>query len=85
MIAGQVVGNATATVKHPSMEGWKLLLVQPLQPDGKPDGDPVLAIDTCGAGPRDHVFMSSDGEGTRTTVGRPDTPIRWSILGIIDP
>jgi ethanolamine utilization protein EutN len=42
---------ATATVKHPSMAGWKLLIVQPYGPDGQtPDGDPVLVVDALGAG-----------------------------------
>ena len=84
MLTGQVVGNAIATAKHPSMNGWKLLVVQPLQLDGRPDGDPVLAIDTCGAGTREKVIISSDGQGTREIVGHKNTPIRWSVMGIID-
>ncbi|RMF88249.1 MAG: ethanolamine utilization protein EutN, partial [Planctomycetota bacterium] len=30
MLAARVVGTATATVKHPTMQGWKLLVVQPV-------------------------------------------------------
>ena len=53
MYLGRVIGSATATVKHPSMEGWKLLLVMALQADGRTaDGDPILAVDTLGAGTR---------------------------------
>ena len=49
MTNARVVGTATATVKHPSMEGWKLLLVQPYGPDNRtPDGDPVLAVERTG-------------------------------------
>ncbi|NLF09338.1 MAG: EutN/CcmL family microcompartment protein, partial [Pirellulaceae bacterium] len=45
------MGNATATVKHPSMEGCKLLLVMALQADEKTiEGDPILVADTLGAG-----------------------------------
>jgi fumarylacetoacetase len=41
MQLGLVVGTATATVKHPTLTGWKLLVVQPLLADGRsPDGDP---------------------------------------------
>ena len=33
------------------MQGWKLLVVQPLAADGcTPDGEPVLAVDNLGAG-----------------------------------
>ena len=46
MLLGRVIGNTTSTVKHPSMQGWKLLVVQPLEADGHGcDGDPVLAVD----------------------------------------
>ena len=35
MQIGRVVGHAVSTVKHPSLQGWRLLLVQPLTPLGK--------------------------------------------------
>jgi ethanolamine utilization protein EutN len=85
MMTGRVLGAATATVKHPSMQGWKLLLVQPLLSDGRtPDGDPLLAVDALSAGPGDRVIVSSDGLGTREMLNSQTTPVRWSILGIVD-
>lgn len=85
MLSGQVVGIATATVKHPSMIGWKLLLVQPYAPDGRtPDGDPVLAVDGLGAGIGEEVVITSDGKGTRELLGSETTPVRWSVIGIVD-
>ncbi|MCA9091665.1 MAG: EutN/CcmL family microcompartment protein, partial [Planctomycetaceae bacterium] len=33
-----VIGHATATIKHPTLKGWKLIVVQPLDARGKPDG-----------------------------------------------
>ena len=51
MFLGRVVGSATATMKHPSMEGRKLLLVMALQADGRTlEGDPILVVDSLGAG-----------------------------------
>ena len=83
MLTGRVLGTATATVKHPSMKGWKLLLVQPLEADGRsPDGDPVLAVDRLGAGTGETVILSSDGRGTREMLGDDTTPVRWSVIGI---
>ena len=42
MQLAEVIGTATATVKHHSMTGWKLLIVQVLLADGEtPDGDPL--------------------------------------------
>lgn len=84
MLIGQVVGHATATVKHWSMEGWKLLVVQPLESGGRPDGDPILVVDRLGAGIGETVMVSSDGQGTRELIGHKNTPIRWSVLGIVD-
>jgi microcompartment protein CcmK/EutM len=85
MLAGRVMGTATSTVKHPSMQGWKLLVVQPLAPDGRsPDGDPVLAVDSLGAGRGETVIVSSDGRGTRELLQSNNTPVRWSVIGICD-
>ncbi|MBN1909645.1 MAG: EutN/CcmL family microcompartment protein [Pirellulales bacterium] len=81
----RVIGTATATVKHPSMEGWRLLVVQPLAPDGhSADGHPCLAVDSLGAGEGEIVMISSDGRGTRELIGCDNTPVRWAVLGIID-
>ena len=85
MQCGRVVGTATSTVRHPSLQGWKLLVVQPyLTDEVTPDGDPLLAIDAQGAGRGDIVMISSDGRGTRELVNDETTPIRWSVLGICD-
>lgn len=85
MLTGRVIGNATATLKHPSMEGWKLLVVQPLLADGRsPDGDPILAVDSLGAGSGQTVIISSDGRGTRELLQSDNTPVRWFVMGIPD-
>jgi ethanolamine utilization protein EutN len=86
MFVGRVMGNATATVKHRSMEGAKLLLVMALQADGNTvEGDPILVIDSLGAGRGEKVMITSDGIGTREILGDLTSPVRWSVLGICDP
>ncbi len=85
MYYGRVVGHATATVKHPSMKGAKLLLVMALTKDGQGiEGDPVLAVDNQGAGKGDMVIITSDGIGTREVLGDKTSPVRWSVVGIVD-
>ncbi len=85
MYVGRVVGSATATVKHPSMKGAKLLLVMALQGDGQtPEGDPILVVDRLGAGIGDKVMITSDGIATREMLGSKSSPVRWSVLGIPD-
>jgi ethanolamine utilization protein EutN len=72
-------------VKHPSMEGFRLLLVMALQADGRSaEGDPILVVDTLGAGRGETVMITSDGIGARELLGSPNTPVRWSVLGIPD-
>ncbi len=80
-----VLGNATATVKHPSLTGRKLLLVQPRLADGRtPDGFPLLAVDGVGAGKGETVIITSDGRGARQLMKSDVTPVRWTIIGIRD-
>lgn len=85
MYLGRVIGSATSTVKHPSMEGCKLLLVMALQADGRSiEGDPILVVDSLGAGRGETVMITSDGIGTREMLHSKSSPVRWSVLGIPD-
>ncbi|MFM7034470.1 MAG: EutN/CcmL family microcompartment protein [Planctomycetia bacterium] len=80
-----IIGTATATVKHPSLEGTTLHLVQPLMADRvSPDGDPQLAIDTVGAGRGDLVMITSDGRLLRDLLKTEATPARWSTIALVD-
>ncbi|MDX1946210.1 MAG: EutN/CcmL family microcompartment protein [Pirellulaceae bacterium] len=80
-----VVGTATSTVKHASMNGQKLLIVQPLLADGGgADGDPQIAVDAVGAGKGEVVMITSDGKFTREILKTEATPVRWSAIGIRD-
>jgi ethanolamine utilization protein EutN len=81
---GRVLGQAVATVKHPSMSGWRLLVVQPLTAEDREDGEPLLAIDSLGAGTDDLVILSNDGAGARELVEAKNSPVRWMVLGMCD-
>jgi ethanolamine utilization protein EutN len=80
----RIVGQAVSTVKHSSLQGWRLLVAQPLTADGKEDGEPILAIDSLGAGTADVVIVSNDGTGARALVGDKNSPVRWFVMGIQD-
>lgn len=84
MQLGKVIGRATATVKHETLEGQRLLLVQPLDARGKADGDPQLAIDNVGSRKTDTVMLTTDSTAVRDTVGKENSPIRWVVIGIAD-
>ena len=84
MLIGLVEGSVVSTVKHRSMQGWKVLIVQPLGPDGQAQSDPLLAIDKLGAGRGMKVLITNDGRGAREMVGDKTSPVRWSVVGVLD-
>jgi ethanolamine utilization protein EutN len=84
MQIGEVVGKAVATVKHPSIQGWRLLVVQMLGTQGQPDGEPVLAIDKLGAGVGSRVIVTSEGGAVRQLMESKTSPVRWMVLGMCD-
>ncbi len=84
MLIARVVGELTATCKHPSHEGSKLLLVQPLNLDGSNRGDPLVAVDSVDAGLGDRVLLVTEGFSAMTSVGRPNSPIDMAVIGFID-
>ncbi|MGC8990910.1 MAG: EutN/CcmL family microcompartment protein, partial [Verrucomicrobiia bacterium] len=49
MLLARVDGSVIATRKHPSLEGWRLLICQPINGAGQPEGSPQVAIDPHGA------------------------------------
>ncbi|HWE36531.1 MAG TPA: EutN/CcmL family microcompartment protein [Isosphaeraceae bacterium] len=83
MQLGLVLGTATATVKHPTFRGERMLVVQLEGTDGKADGEPVLAFDRLGARRGDRVLVTTDGALLQGLLGRT-TPGRYSVLGMPD-
>jgi len=79
-----VIGKATATRKHETLDGQRLLICQPLGIDGQADGDVILSLDRHGAGAGDRVIISSDGKGLRDLLGKQNSPARWWTLGLVD-
>jgi ethanolamine utilization protein EutN len=84
MFLARVEGNLTATRKHPSFEGWPLLICQPINERGQSEGGPQVAIDAHGAALHQRVIISSDGLAARKAVGDDRSPVRWMIIGIVD-
>ncbi len=84
MLLARVEGNVVATRKHPSFEGWRFVICQPINPAGEPEGAPQVAIDPHGAGMHQRVVISSDGAAARQAVGDPKSPARWMIIAIVD-
>lgn len=86
MQLGRVIGTLVATQKHKALKGVKLLIVQPLDPAGDPNGEPVVAIDgTAMAGPDEVVFVIGGREASQLLPeAQMFTPVDHGICGIVD-
>lgn len=83
MILGKVVGTVVATRKDERLVGSKLLLVQPVRPDGSERGAALVAVDTVDAGAGEQVLVVS-GSSARMAAGLADRPVDAAIVGIVD-
>jgi ethanolamine utilization protein EutN len=84
MIIGKVVGTVVTTISHPHYKNRRLLVVQPLMPEGEePSGD-FIALDNSQAGIGDTVLVNREGNGARQVLNNPDACIISVIVGIVD-
>jgi len=84
MQPARVLGSARATIKHHSLNGQKLIIINLLTVDGSPDGPPLIALDHLGSRPGDCVMVTSDGKYARELTGQATNPARWTVMGIVD-
>jgi len=84
MILARVRGRITSTIHHRSMDGRCLLVLERLDPAGKPLGSHVIAVDTVGAGAGETVIMLDEGNGARQILRGADLPVRSVVVGIVD-
>lgn len=83
MILGRVAGTVVATRKDEKLEGFKLLVVQAVDPDGRLKDSYVVAVDTVDAGVGELVLVVS-GSSARMTAGCNDRPVDAAVAGIVD-
>ena len=85
MLLAKVVGNIVATQKDRRYEGSRILVVQPINPDGTNTGDELLALDSVDAGIGDTVVVVREGWSASTAAtGEPGAAIDSAIIGIVD-
>lgn len=80
MNLARVIGTTTATIKHTALDGWRMLVVQPLLVDGGNDGEPLIAVDNMGSGVGETVIITSDGKAVGEAMGTRNTPVRWMVI-----
>jgi microcompartment protein CcmK/EutM len=83
MLLARVTGTVVATRKDERLVSNKLLVVRPVDPTGKAEGSPLVAVDTVDAGVGETVLIVS-GSSARMATGMKDMPVDAVIVGIVD-
>ncbi|MGB6369438.1 MAG: EutN/CcmL family microcompartment protein [Atribacterota bacterium] len=84
MILGKVIGNVVSTIKLPVYQGYKILIIQPVNNKEEPQGESILALDTVQAGVGDTVLVIDEGNSSRLIMNNSTAPVRTMIVGIVD-
>ncbi|NMB11857.1 MAG: EutN/CcmL family microcompartment protein [Firmicutes bacterium] len=81
---GKVIGSVVCTQKDASLEGVKLLVIQPLTRELEPRGSAYIAADAVGqAGIGQIVSIVFSADATQA-FPQPRIPVDASIVGLVD-
>ncbi len=83
MYLGKIIGTIWATRKYEALNGYKMQLVQPLNSEREKLGDPIIALDTIGAGPGEIIYYVTASEAV-IPLDVDMAPVDASIVGIVD-
>jgi ethanolamine utilization protein EutN len=72
-----------ATMKNASLEGQRLLIVQPIDRNGRDKGKPVVALDSMGAGAGETIYWCRGKEASFPFLPA-EVPTEATIVGIVD-
>jgi microcompartment protein CcmK/EutM len=86
VIFARVTGSVVCTQKDEKLVGSKLLLLQPVDPAGAPKGNPLVAVDSVGAGEGELVLVvqGSSARQTSRTEGRPVDAVIFAIVDTVE-
>lgn len=83
MNLAKVIGTIWATCKDENLQGAKMQIIQPLDHHEKKIGEPIVAVDTIGAGAGELIYYVTAREATIPYPTRI-APIDAAIVGIVD-
>jgi ethanolamine utilization protein EutN len=83
MQLAKVVGRVWATAKDPALESHRLLVVQPVKPDGSATGKPLVCMDSVGAGAGELVYFCGGKESSFPFLPA-EVPTDRTIVAIVD-
>ncbi len=84
MFIAQVTGDIVSTINHPDCQKRRFVIVDRLDPAGKPSGGYLIAVAAIDAGIGDRVLVLDEGTGARQILGSSKAPIRSVVVGIVD-
>ena len=82
MLMGRVVGCVWSSVKDAKLEGQRLLIVQPLNPEMQPTGKRLVCADSTGAGAGELIYWTRSREAVYALA--KEAPVDATITGIVD-
>jgi ethanolamine utilization protein EutN len=83
MFLARVIGTVWGTRKDEHLKGFTLQCIQPIDRRRNDVGDPVVAVDTVGAGPGETVMYITAREAV-IPLPVDEAPVDASIVGIVD-
>lgn len=83
MFLGKVIGHVWATKKYEALHSFKLMFIQPVNSELKSTGEPIVAVDTVGAGPGEVIYYITASEAV-IPLPVDMAPVDASIVGIVD-
>jgi microcompartment protein CcmK/EutM len=86
MFLAEVIGTVVSPVQHAILDGETLLLLRPVDPQGKPMGKTRVGLDRAQAGVGDRVLVIDEGNSSRQILGPKgkDAPVKTIVLGVVD-
>ena len=85
MILARVVGNVVATQKNERYASARVMMCQPVTPEGEEWGATLLALDSVDSGVGDTVLVVQEGWGASTAAtGEQGAAIDSAIVGVVD-
>lgn len=80
----RIEGSVHATVSTISGKGNRILIAQPINAAGRPDGPPLLALDQVSAGQGDLVLVMKEGGGARIVLNDKKSPVQCLVIAVVD-
>ena len=84
MLLAKVVGNVWSTKKKDAISSLRLLFIQPLGKDLKPDGQVLIAVDEVGAGFEELVIVTQGAPAMQAFDKEKLIPVDAVVVGIVD-